>query len=372
MGSVGILVRHDHYRTISQAFEIVVLPADLQSHDLHDVLDFLVFADLFVRGFAYIEKFSFEWEHPVVVSTHHLQTCHGECLGRISFCKDECALLRILRASFIGIFKLVNPSNLGLFTSASYFGKFVQLLGFCLTDDMVNDARLQNFFDGFFAETISRAKLGRFGSQGFFGLRVKCRVFDKAVDKYPKVRTNLVGFYGEVLVFLLDLFLNSLHNLVRQHGYVCASTEGADRVHEADLLKLRIGNGYYNFPVRRSGLFVSNLDRLVVFEIHVHVLTKVLDWELLSIEKHLHITAKHSRHIEHSLLQQRGDVLVKSLHFESLEVRIERDASKVSTLMFSDLRGTMLAHIVGPFHSELFATLAVCCFHYKLLGEDVG
>lgn len=55
MRSVGILVRHDHNRAVAQAFQILILLADLQAHDLDDILDLLVLRYLFVRGFADIE-----------------------------------------------------------------------------------------------------------------------------------------------------------------------------------------------------------------------------------------------------------------------------------------------------------------------------
>ena len=63
MTSIVILIRHDHQMTISQGFSIFVLLAMLQSHDLSDRVDFIVFHDQVMRCIAYIEKFSTEREH---------------------------------------------------------------------------------------------------------------------------------------------------------------------------------------------------------------------------------------------------------------------------------------------------------------------
>lgn len=68
------LIGHDHEVTITQARDVIVLLALLESENLLDVLNLLVLEQLLGVGFADIEQLSTEREHAIVVSAHDGET----------------------------------------------------------------------------------------------------------------------------------------------------------------------------------------------------------------------------------------------------------------------------------------------------------
>jgi hypothetical protein len=95
MRTIVILISHDHYRTISQRQEIVsgmILLSHLKAHDLDQVLYLIIVIDLFDTDVSHIQKLSLEREHTILITTNNLNSAHGQTLGRVSLCQNQCAL----------------------------------------------------------------------------------------------------------------------------------------------------------------------------------------------------------------------------------------------------------------------------------------
>lgn len=69
--AVVVLICHDHYRTVPETLDVLILPADLDPKDLDKVLDLRVLHYLFVWGFSHIQKLSSEREDPVIVASNN-------------------------------------------------------------------------------------------------------------------------------------------------------------------------------------------------------------------------------------------------------------------------------------------------------------
>jgi len=103
------LVSHYHETPITKTITIFIVFLVSQTHDLLDVLYFLIFHYLIMRRFAHIEQFSSKGEDAEVVTAYDAQTRLGKRLGRISFCEDKRAIFRPLASCVIRIREFSHP-----------------------------------------------------------------------------------------------------------------------------------------------------------------------------------------------------------------------------------------------------------------------
>jgi len=78
VGAVVILISHDHYGTVPQVLNVLVLSTNLYTKNLNQILDLRVLHDLLVGCFSDIQKFTSQWENTIVVSTHDFNTSQSQ------------------------------------------------------------------------------------------------------------------------------------------------------------------------------------------------------------------------------------------------------------------------------------------------------
>ena len=72
--------------------------------------------------------------------------------------------------------------------------------------DILNYGTFGNFLEILIRYVTFRSKLILLGRECFFGLRVKCRVLDQAVDEGPQLLLDLGELYVQTLMFFVDCF----------------------------------------------------------------------------------------------------------------------------------------------------------------------
>ena len=76
-----VLVSHYHDAAVSQFVGILIFLTDVDSQYFNQVLYLRVFHDLLVGCFSYIQEFTSQWEHAVLVSSDQLDTSEGQALS---------------------------------------------------------------------------------------------------------------------------------------------------------------------------------------------------------------------------------------------------------------------------------------------------
>lgn len=101
------------------------------------------------------------------------------------------------------------------------------------------------------------------------------------------------------------------------------ASDGADRIHEADLLELKLVWDYSdtNFPPLATPL-IELLDPLL-FEVEVHIGLKVWYRKLLAVQVYAHCGRCAARQIVDALRKQCDSIIVEVFQLEFLEVRLE-------------------------------------------------
>mmetsp|Transcript_21683 Transcript_21683/g.35834 ORF Transcript_21683/g.35834 Transcript_21683/m.35834 type:complete len:372 (+) Transcript_21683:2019-3134(+) len=80
MGSIVILIGHNHEVTVTKSLDVVlgVNRTKLESQDIHHILNFFVLDHLRLRCLAHIEGLSLEWEDSIVITSDDTKTRHSE------------------------------------------------------------------------------------------------------------------------------------------------------------------------------------------------------------------------------------------------------------------------------------------------------
>ncbi len=104
--TIVILIGHDHDTSVSQAVDIEVLLAVLETENLLDGLDLGILHDLIVCGLADVEKLTSKRKDTKVVTPDFSDTGDGERLGGVTFGENERAVLSFATTSVVGIFEL--------------------------------------------------------------------------------------------------------------------------------------------------------------------------------------------------------------------------------------------------------------------------
>ena len=131
--SVLILIGHDHQSTVAQGFQVgfvLVLFLVLQSENLDQIVDFCVFQDLLVGGFADVEQFTLERENAVLVATDDTQSGDGQRFGRVSFRQDQRAVDRVLGSGVVGVLQFGDALELGVLLARALLVQLVLRLEF--------------------------------------------------------------------------------------------------------------------------------------------------------------------------------------------------------------------------------------------------
>ena len=77
VGTVLILICHDHQPAIAQCLQVIyriVLLLVLQAQDLDDVVNFSVLQNLLVSSFTNVKYFSFQGENTVLVTANNTKS----------------------------------------------------------------------------------------------------------------------------------------------------------------------------------------------------------------------------------------------------------------------------------------------------------
>lgn len=109
MRTIMVLVSHYHDGAVAKSEQIIliyVLFSILQTHDLDQILHFIIVIHKFEGDISNIQELSLEREHSVLVPTHDLDSTHGQTLSRVSLCQNQGALHRLLGSRPICVLKL--------------------------------------------------------------------------------------------------------------------------------------------------------------------------------------------------------------------------------------------------------------------------
>lgn len=77
VGTVMVLIGHDHNPAVSQRLGVLIFLAHSQSDDLDQILDLWICHNLLGCGFPHIQKLSSEWEASKPITTNHFYACLG-------------------------------------------------------------------------------------------------------------------------------------------------------------------------------------------------------------------------------------------------------------------------------------------------------
>mmetsp|Transcript_96360 Transcript_96360/g.305690 ORF Transcript_96360/g.305690 Transcript_96360/m.305690 type:complete len:281 (+) Transcript_96360:61-903(+) len=81
VGTVVVLVGHDHDRAIAEALAIDVLLGGIQGHNLHDLVYLLVLEHLLDCELSHVAQLPTKREHTVVVTANDSEPRHRQCFG---------------------------------------------------------------------------------------------------------------------------------------------------------------------------------------------------------------------------------------------------------------------------------------------------
>jgi hypothetical protein len=100
------LICHNHNPSVAQVVSAGVLLVVLQPHDLLDVLNFLILHYLIMVGFANVEEFTAKGEDAEVITPDDRETRYCQCLGGVTFCENEGAILAVARTGVVRVTEL--------------------------------------------------------------------------------------------------------------------------------------------------------------------------------------------------------------------------------------------------------------------------
>lgn len=382
MGTVMILIGHDHQVAVTEGFGAGVHLVLLQAKDLLQTGDLGVPGDLGSRGFTHVQQLTTEGEDTVIVATHHGQPGNSQGLGGISLGQDQGALVAILGSGIVGIIQFGDAGETTTLGTISLLQGLV-LLELGPSHDILQDTALHHLLHEVLPNVTLATKGGLPQGHVLLGLGVKGRVLNQAVDKDKQVRFDLEGLDRSHILALLLHSLHQLgHNLVRHMVNMCAALVRVDAVHKAHLVELAITDCTTNLPsiidgfvddgngLASSGNLISSNSCWLLHE-ELDVLLEVLDLQTLSIEEDFDIHCAGA-HVIDTLTEECLRIRLEAVHTEFGKIGLKRDSSKVSLVPFGDLGLASLAHVPGEDLAVLQATTAISRLDDKLGGKDVA
>mmetsp|Transcript_17072 Transcript_17072/g.45598 ORF Transcript_17072/g.45598 Transcript_17072/m.45598 type:complete len:203 (-) Transcript_17072:1496-2104(-) len=75
VGTIVVLIRHDHDRAIAHLVVVTLLP-ERQAEDLDNVHDLLVLRDLLLGHIADVKQLAAQWEDAILIPTNDPQACN--------------------------------------------------------------------------------------------------------------------------------------------------------------------------------------------------------------------------------------------------------------------------------------------------------
>jgi len=105
------LISHDHELPISQAPHVRIILVLLKTHNLLDILNFLVLHNLIVLCLSHVEKLTAQRKDTKVVTPDNTKSSHGKRLGRVSFGQYKHAPRCVAHSGVVCIRELGDPSK---------------------------------------------------------------------------------------------------------------------------------------------------------------------------------------------------------------------------------------------------------------------
>ena len=109
-----------------------------QPKNLFQVVQLFVSSNLGGRCIPYVCKLSSKWKYAKLITANNRQTCYCKGLGRVSFGKDQSALIRLGGSGPVGIVKLWNPRQPNSFDPIVFLK---------LADSLCLDDRVESVFE---------------------------------------------------------------------------------------------------------------------------------------------------------------------------------------------------------------------------------
>mmetsp|Transcript_5509 Transcript_5509/g.13593 ORF Transcript_5509/g.13593 Transcript_5509/m.13593 type:complete len:256 (-) Transcript_5509:960-1727(-) len=242
VGSIEILVSHDHNASVPQPPHAIVLLFLIQPYNLDDVLDLLIVDCLLEAGISDVEGLTAEREDSICVTSNNAQPCYSKCFRAVSLCQDEGALLRAFPSRPVGVFQLWDAKDSGGPSSGLHFLFHVDgLFGLGPLQHGVHNPRVKHLLHGCVRDLTFRPELGLLQSHRLLGLGVEGGIDDQAVDEDPQVVADVIRLdVHSTLVLRVRALVDGVHELVGNMHDVRATLRGVDGVHEGDLLELAI------------------------------------------------------------------------------------------------------------------------------------
>mmetsp|Transcript_34615 Transcript_34615/g.112611 ORF Transcript_34615/g.112611 Transcript_34615/m.112611 type:complete len:515 (-) Transcript_34615:404-1948(-) len=375
VGTVKILIGHDHDGAIPQALGVCVLLGGVKCHDLHELLNLPVFHHLLDGEVAHIPQLTAQREHAVGVASDHGQTCHCEGLGRISLREDEGAARTFLRAGFVGVLELRDAEEPLLHAEVALVEVLCELAlahRFRPLLQGIQKTALQHLVDEVLGELALGAEAFPLARQRLFGLRVEGRVLNEAVHEDPEVAFHMLRLHGQAPLHLPSLLHDSMHDLVADMVDVRATAGRVDRIDETHLLEAAaVSESDGDLPPVVDDLAHAEGIRR---QVKPDIIPEGVHLEQLAVEVDLAAAVRGGGHVVGAAPHDAGDVGLQGGHGEALEVGVEGDLREVRGLALDGLDGgrVALGHVVLPNLFVRLLRVRVRGLDDELGGENVG
>jgi hypothetical protein len=234
MGTIRILIRHDHQVPVAQRLDIglVVLDPVFQTHDINHIFDLFVLHDCLVSSVSDIEWFTLQGEDSIEVTANDRETGHGKRLGGVSLGDDQGAVLGLGSSGIVGIVELGNSSQLDFLDATLSLHSLILLVA-SKSQYSVNDIAFLDLLQELVRELAFGSEILGASRQKVFRLAIKGWIFDQAIDKDAEMVLDLIRLdFGTSLVLLLDDLDQMVRNLVGNVRDVAATFGRADGVDE--------------------------------------------------------------------------------------------------------------------------------------------
>mmetsp|Transcript_21785 Transcript_21785/g.70449 ORF Transcript_21785/g.70449 Transcript_21785/m.70449 type:complete len:389 (+) Transcript_21785:694-1860(+) len=236
MGSVEVLVCHDHDGTVAQAFRAVIFILEAQAHDLEKFLNLLILGHLLKVCSPHVQKLTLQWVDTIPLPADDAQAGHRQRLGGVPLREDQRALGRGHTAGVRGILELGDHEELPRDRRRADLLYSLRLPGLGPVEDHLHDAAAQDLGLDRLFDLAQGPELGRLRRQRLLRLRVEGRVLNQAIHEDPQMllhvgRLDWHATWVQLVHRIGDVFDDHGQDVVDMG----ASFDGADGVHVAHL-----------------------------------------------------------------------------------------------------------------------------------------
>ena len=257
VGSVIVLIGHDHDAPVAELGQARVLLPGLEPQNLLQLRNLLGMLDLGIRGVLHIQHLALERVDAVVFALLLRESRERHGLGRVPLGQDEGTLGRVLGARRHRIVQLGNARDAALLLPIR-LAIVLGVLGGLDGENGLDNVQLgDDLLQRLVGELGTASERRDLGGQGLLGLARKRRILNERDDKHSQMLLDR-RILGLALLLGLQILRNGSNNLIGDRVDVSPTFAGPDAVDEGRLHESLAWGGRHDDGPPVIGGFLDN------------------------------------------------------------------------------------------------------------------